>query len=536
MTTHLFSLPSELLIQIICLLPRSDIYAFQLTNKFLCNIIRSSVDVQYHIALTSSCSEDNLYSSLPISEKLSVLREREKAWSLIKPRFTKVINAPDHAWRYQLLAGVIFLGDFERNTVHFLRLPSDESDEPQWEKIMTVSSIVEFCPVVEYDLIAIMTTTPKTQEDGQIVYRIEIGLHQLSSGKPHPQAREHNISVMDSLSEKPVVYIRIVGENLAPIFSFDGEQEKNDQIFVFKWRSGELKEKWLAEHGSSATCLFLSENLLLIPNQHNNSLDIFRIPERPGSLPPTPIVVLDLPTLAVGYRYRYIFPRTKPDPFTSPAYFTFREDEGSNRLLSKRSFFPKEEETISVFQLVVDHIWRRRTILTFVMQTRAILNLVEMHYAHDQRDPKESAPVILPYAIWGPSATRWFSSSDYANTWVASSWGQRYVQLKHNFDGNGVPIIVMDFNPRSVQDWQRRNGRGGNEEGNPHRKWCVSSLDVVEPFEIFAEDVHGGLPYVATATETLYTFHGLMMDDERILGVKDKFSGGIDSIEVLYLG
>lgn len=54
--------------------------------------------------------------------------------------------------------------------------------------------------------------------------------------------------------------------------------------------------------------------------------------------------------------------------------------------------------------------------------------------------------------------------------------------------------------------------------GGP-KTWCVSSLGEVEPGGIFEEPVWGSLPYVASMSEALYPFHGVMMDDERVLGV-----------------
>lgn len=156
---------------------------------------------------------------------------------------------------------------------------------------------------------------------------------------------------------------------------------------------------------------------------------------------------------------RYIFPRTKPDPFTSPSQWASRNDGGLKRSLSNSGFFAREKETISIFQVVIDDMFGRRNILAFIIQTRTLMELVDTHYGNGQH----LGAVVLPYSVWGPSATRWFSTIDYANTWVASSWGQRYVQVKYHTSYDGVPLIVMDFNPERVKEWQRVNGKRKEE-------------------------------------------------------------------------
>ncbi|PPQ96873.1 hypothetical protein CVT26_006060 [Gymnopilus dilepis] len=561
-TSSLLTMPPEILVHIICLLPLFDITTLQLVDRHLQNIIQTSIDVRYHIALISSSMTDNPADPTPLVQRLQKLEEREAAWRAVKPRFRKVINVPNHGSRYQLLAGYLFLGDFERKVVHFLKLPSREEEEVRWRNIMVAEAVVEFCPLVEYDLIAIMTTfvslysasfssfikltsnfyellrTPRIQ-NGTTEYCFEVALYQLSTGQPHPLAKEHRMFVTTSTMENPTVYIRIVGELLVPIFSF-GDTDEEDLIFIFNWMTGELNANWATDHGSCATCLFLSEDLLMIPSKTTHSLNIFKVTSGKLSTPPKPLLTLKLPRLARGQTLRYIFPRIKPDPLTSPPLPTFAvplpgdPDHGQPESKSPpgKSFYANEAEAISVMQLIIEGRWGN-AIITFVWQIEAVRDLARRYYAKIQEGGVMNKTGVLEYCNWGPPVTRWFSTTNYANAWVAASWGQRFVQFKHG--RHGVPLLVMDFNPERVREWQRNSKQG--EKGNGLGQWCVTLPEDLDALGMFSEPVEGELPYVATATQEIYKFDGLMMDDERLLGVKDNpQSGGIASIEVLYFG
>lgn len=53
-----------------------------------------------------------------------------------------------------------------------------------------------------------------------------------------------------------------------------------------------------------------------------------------------------------------------------------------------------------------------------------------------------------------------------------------------------------------------------------NRIWCVDTTEAAEPADTFAERVEGSLPYVACASQKTYTFDGVLIDEERVIGIK----------------
>ena len=52
------------------------------------------------------------------------------------------------------------------------------------------------------------------------------------------------------------------------------------------------------------------------------------------------------------------------------------------------------------------------------------------------------------------------------------------------------------------------------------RIWCMTKPNVLEPADTFAEPVLGSLPYVACASERPHPFHGVLLDEERVVGLR----------------
>jgi len=48
----------------------------------------------------------------------------------------------------------------------------------------------------------------------------------------------------------------------------------------------------------------------------------------------------------------------------------------------------------------------------------------------------------------------------------------------------------------------------------------MTKPNVLEPADTFAEPVLGSLPYVACASERPHPFHGVLLDEERIVGLR----------------
>ena len=156
----LLPLPPEIIIQIIRELHPSDYLSCHLTCKTLHNLVSSSSELQYYAALIPALAEDNPCSNLPASEKLEALRRSERAWWTLRPGFVKSVPVTHiQSGVYDLTAGVYFLSNSTRNSIHYIKLPTKETDVVEWQKIDANKLIVDIglC-LYEHDLMVLITS------------------------------------------------------------------------------------------------------------------------------------------------------------------------------------------------------------------------------------------------------------------------------------------------------------------------------------------------------------------------------------------
>ncbi len=95
-------------------------------------------------------------------------------------------------------------------------------------------------------------------------------------------------------------------------------------------------------------------------------------------------------------------------------------------------------------------------------------------------------------------------------------------------DGAPTPVIVRDFNSYAVRAacalaaasglWQQ--GNWSKQLPNGNRMTLKVEDDVISAGSIFEEDVRSSLPYVEIVTRVEYDYDGVLIDEERILGLK----------------
>ena len=122
-------LPPEIIIQVLQELVVCDLFSCQLTSKYLDNLIRESVVLQYKVTLVAASANDNPCSSLTIAEKLRILKSSENAWAFLRPDFSASIPVThNQSGVYDLTAGVYLLSNLTRTAIHYLKLPRKEGD------------------------------------------------------------------------------------------------------------------------------------------------------------------------------------------------------------------------------------------------------------------------------------------------------------------------------------------------------------------------------------------------------------------------
>jgi hypothetical protein len=84
-----------------------------------------------------------------------------------------------------------------------------------------------------------------------------------------------------------------------------------------------------------------------------------------------------------------------------------------------------------------------------------------------------------------------------------------------------TPIIVRDFNPYAVRAALAREKSRILPNGN--KQTLKAEEGVIPAGSMFREDVRSALPYIETVTQTRYGYEGVLIDEERILGLEVRF-------------
>ncbi len=281
------------------------------------------------------------------------------------------------------------------------------------------------------------------------------------------------------------------------------------------------------EWGAYRDFAHLSQDTLVIPNLIENTFEVAKIVIDSDDTPRLePLCVLHLPPLSQNASLYHLLCRGEPNitgsgPIAIPSP-------------SNRPFRNKAEEAIITFHMSYEHFSesrsRSQTWFTLIAQRRALF--AHIPPVHRACMPFCSAPdppplVHVPWSAWGPSATRWYrwSLNDSPQfSPITTTAGQRVVTLKGIMPS---PVVVRDFNPYAVRAARAlATASGQSQDGNwrklPNGNRTTLKVEgsMLPAGSIFKEDVWSFLPYVEIVTRRQYRYDYVMIDEERILGLK----------------
>jgi hypothetical protein len=289
-----------------------------------------------------------------------------------------------------------------------------------------------------------------------------------------------------------------------------------------------------SEWGAYSYFSFLTEDTLVIPNLLQNTLEIVRIVVDESSDDDVPRLVplctLGLPPLSPHASIVRLGCRAEPNPTSSSPLL--------RPAPSSRPFRDNAADAIVLFNLLIEDMnmdaaqfFHETRPFTFFVHRRALLAQIP----HAQRvcelfrsAPGAAAPTPVPWSAWGISATRWFEFDPASMRWITTTAGQRAVTMEEH---TPTPIIVRDFNPYTVRAALAREasqGRRSQEcKRDAPRQLPNGNLQVIKVEEnvipagtMFREDVRSTLPYIETVTQNKYRYEGVLIDEERILGLE----------------
>jgi len=257
-----------------------------------------------------------------------------------------------------------------------------------------------------------------------------------------------------------------------------------------------------------------------MPNMKDNRVEVTKIVIDSDDTPRlVPLCMLHLPPLTHGASIRSLICRAEPNPASSGPV--------AIPSTSGRPFRDKADDAIIIFDVSYHpsgHEW-----FTFIVHRRALF--AHIPAAHRASAPfcsvpdETPAPVQVPWSAWGPAATRWFEGEHTSMAWITRTAGQRAVTLENRMP---TPIIVRDFNLYAVRaaralmvaSGQSHQGNLSRQLPNGNRMTLKVEDTLLSAGSIFEEDVRSSLPYVEIVTRNEYHYGGVMIDDERILGLE----------------
>ena len=163
----------------------------------------------------------------------------------------------------------------------------------------------------------------------------------------------------------------------------------------------------IAPGGCYGGLVFLSPQILLLPNAAENVFEFWHVPSTAETAPTSPIGALGLPPFKEGHFISMLSCRGEPNPVTGGLPY------------STRPYHPSAMDAIIIFNLRVQGMgvvvpWNSFSIFA---HRRALLKL-----CLDITSPLTDGNVpLIPWAQWGPSITRWLGGGVLPTRWITRS-------------------------------------------------------------------------------------------------------------------
>ncbi|KAF9448684.1 hypothetical protein P691DRAFT_30724 [Macrolepiota fuliginosa MF-IS2] len=328
--------------------------------------------------------------------------------------------------------------------LRLMQVPRVPDQDVKWREVLLTGQkiIATGLSIYDHDLYVLVTAQPqsvnKNTANPRIVQEVQVRLNRLSTGEPHPDVRKTIIS-FETREEflRPHVIIRYAGDNLLLVLwdrAVVGGPD--DQVYIYAWKTGELKLRLSVPSQTYNYPLFLTTDIFLLPNRKTGELEYWRIPKNPSDPAPNqPFFVLSLPQCRSGRSFQSILCRAEPNP-------------GTRSHGASKPFYDDPHQAIATFIIEVRSSARfgqRVTSFLLFVHRNSLVGCLE-------KFPLSTSfvnrPQSVPYDEWGPSICRWFSIDQ--RLWLATTFGQRCVLPPPKANTEGAPLTLLDFNPVNV--------------------------------------------------------------------------------------
>ncbi|KAJ6555992.1 hypothetical protein B0H19DRAFT_1262115 [Mycena capillaripes] len=527
-TLNLLDLPPELIVACLVHLSSTDVEScLNCRNRLFREIILNSVQIQYLRELEHAGVEEGVpVSNSVVSDRLDALRRRESNWLNFTPTSRHIIPIDfPTTGVYDLASDIYLVGDTggDANALPYTAIKyihtSPESTSQEWRRIDVEKPIADFGTALEeHDLIAFVTYM--LHDENPKMASIEVQLRQFSTGAHHPRAAQTTLHIQDVDREhgRPVFSIEILGETLALSMMFWSYERRDlDGLHLYNWKSGVLRMTPFTVYNTGL--VFLSPEILLVPNSIAETLEVFVIPptSEEGTAPYL-THSFHLPQLQDENSILSFRCRGAPNPraFTSHP--------------SGLKFSPDSVDAVLLFIFEVSR-GSGSTTHIFVLDRALFSAVLESH-----SDVGED----VHWAAWGPQCTRWVDAGPIAMHYITVACGQRMVSIPQQAWRDPAPIRILDFNRHRVDAQRRLLGVGSvgpveREHATVRVVDDATAADWAAHRDTFEDAVVSRLPYLEIISKEEFDFDAVLVNDENILGARfgDR---RLESLEVLHFG
>ncbi|RDX52589.1 hypothetical protein OH76DRAFT_1377417 [Lentinus brumalis] len=397
----LIDIPTELLSSILTCLDFRDVLRCRAVCARLKSVVDENVRMKYKIELAAAGMEDGLHSTLPASERLAALRERQSAWKRISWLSQEDSPASTDSMLWELYGGV-FARDQNRCTLHFWQLPSKirRIDERKWTLDDVGVRIYDFSMDPAQDLLVIV-------EEIQESTLCRVHLRTMTTGKAHPMAASAVLELKPEHGLFNTYSIQMSCNHLALLLTTISEDDDGlvAEFVVWDWKAGTARLDIVGEDLYSFT--FLTPGYILLLAYRRSGLNDGTT-HRDTTDPC--IVVLDLdmvshgaepvPMTALEYLCAFTYPVL--DRESSVVDMLLRADPGPDWLPSPSLGVPfsvsRDNGVLVVAMQVIHGLRSISTLLSFIPFSTLLTAIKSLSPGQTRR--------VFSWRQWGPDGSR----------------------------------------------------------------------------------------------------------------------------------
>ncbi|KAG8986675.1 hypothetical protein FRB94_005930 [Tulasnella sp. JGI-2019a] len=509
----LFTVPEEIIIQILLHLSTVDISRASQTCRDLFDIVTNSALLRYHMEL-EICGLAHVgdgRKELTTDERLTLLKDRQYRWKNMDWRREDNRSLSEGCPTYEIYGGV-FAQLFEAMVF------DDEKKESRWttklkvhylpsaarnlDEIMTIEhedlragAVHELSIDPDQDLVVLLEYARSSEDQvGNRSLQLVIHLRTLSTSSPHPAAVEPEITprYFKSVSQIGRVIPIIVGDMLAILYNqVDGVSPST--IVVWRWTTSETL--MMVQTPTPALSFnFLSDDTIVVPctsqfPEWSANLYIYQIPTGGIDLNTLPILVYQLPALnnntisginVVCRSHPLPNPRAYKPPNSIPATVPAASEEDApdpdNEVHDHRpaadplaTFHTPAFQTDATDRLVtfsfifnVHHLYEQGSNeqdpqafiswqASYVLVTHVSSLLADVRL-YEPSSPQSPVPHIIKWEDWS-KRTRWLVDRCRRN-WYSHTYGHRFIRptlMAADNPGESFSPQILDFNPWTIR-------------------------------------------------------------------------------------